>query len=113
LPAPLYTRETTDEERRARSRERIARNVRMRRLPPDAVADPDAIAYVYAGHEDDLQALTEELEQLQVEDAEQQEEAARRAELARMTERVLEEWDAGRRAKAEAEAGKRLWGERK
>jgi hypothetical protein len=111
LPAPLYTRETTDEERRARSRERIARIVRTRRLPPDAVAD--AIAYAYAGHEDELQALGEELEQLQVEDVEQQEEGARRAELARMTDRVLEEWDAERRAKAEAEARRRLRGKRK
>jgi hypothetical protein len=63
LPAPLYTRETTDDERRARSRERIARSVRMHRLPPDAVADLDAIAYAYAGHEEELQALSEELEQ--------------------------------------------------
>jgi hypothetical protein len=108
LPAPLYTRETTDDERRARSRDRIARSVRMHRLPPDAVADLDAIAYAYAGHEEELQALSEELEQLQGADAEQQEEAARRAELARMTDRVLEEWEADRRRKAEAEARKRL-----
>ena len=109
MPAPrVRARDTTDEERRARSRERIARNVRVRRLPPDAVADPDAIAYAYTGHEEEFQALSEELEQLHAEDAEQQERAARAGDLRAMTEQVLAEQDAERRAKAEAEARKRL-----
>jgi len=109
MPDLIRTRETTDEERRARARERIARDVRLRRLPPDVLADPETLDYAYShGHEGELQALSAELEQLQAEDAERAEAMQASADLRHETDRVLAEWEADRRAKAKAEACKRL-----
>jgi hypothetical protein len=104
----LYVRETTDEEARARFRERIAREVRRAGLAPLDVASAEDLAWAFGGREAELQELEEQAAQAQAEQDEHQERAARAGALRAMTEQVLAEQDAERRRKAEAEARKRL-----
>jgi hypothetical protein len=104
----LYVREATDEEARARFRERIAREVRRAGLAPLNVASAEDLAWGFGGREAELQELEEQAAQAQAEQAEHHERAGRAAALRTMTEQVLAEHDAERRRAAEAEARKRL-----
>ena len=107
----LYVRESSDEEARARFRERVAREVRRAGLAPLDVASTEDLAWAFQGHEEDLEGLEEQAAKAPAAEAQQQEQRERRAELQAMTERVLAEQDAERRRKAETEARKRLgWG---
>jgi len=109
MPDLISTRETPDEVRRERARQRIARDVRLRRLPPQILADADTLDYAYGrGHEGELQALTAELQELQAEDAEEHEQRERAADLHAMTDKVLGERAEAERRDAEAEARRRL-----
>jgi hypothetical protein len=109
---PQYLRETSDEELRARFRERVAREVRRVGLAPRDVASADDLAWAFQGHEAELEALEAEAAQTQAAQAEHQEQVERRATLQAMTAQVLAEWDEQRRREAEAEARKRLGWER-
>jgi hypothetical protein len=109
MPRPtLYVRETTDEEARARSRERVAREVRRAGLAPRDVASAEDLAWAFAGHEAELQELEQQAAEVPAAEAQQLEQRERSRALQAMTDRVLQEQDAERRRKAEAEARKRL-----
>jgi hypothetical protein len=56
----LYVRETTDEEARARFRERIACEVRRAGLAPLDVASAEDLAWAFGGREAELQELEEQ-----------------------------------------------------
>jgi hypothetical protein len=104
----LYVREATDEQARARFRERVAREVRRAGLVPLDVASAEDLAWAFGGREAELQELEEQAAQAQAEQAEQHGRAERAAALRTMTERVLAEQEAERRRAAETEARKRL-----
>lgn len=104
----LYVRETTDEEARARFRERVAREVRRAGLAPLDAASPEDLAWAFGGQEAELHELEEQAAQAPAAEAQQREQRERRAELQAMTDHVVAEQEAERRRKAEAEARKRL-----
>ena len=107
MPATTqYLRETTEEERRAKARERVARDARNG-YPPHQVDSAD-LAWAFQGHEAELAELEEVAAQAEAARVEQHGTGQRRAALQAMTERVLAEQDAERRRAAEAEARKRL-----
>jgi hypothetical protein len=101
-------RETSNEELRARFRERVAREVRRLGLAPRDVGGAHDLAWAFQGHEAELQELEEQAAQAPAAEAEQHDAVQRRRDLQAMTDQVLAEWDADRRHKAEAEARKRL-----
>ena len=108
MPAPqIRTRETTDEEARARFRQRVGRTARTG-LPPRDVYDEADLDWAFLHHEAELQELEEQAAQAPAAEAQQLEQRERSRALQDMTDRVLAEQDAERRSKAEAEAGKRL-----
>jgi hypothetical protein len=102
-----YLRETSDEELRARARERIARTARSG-SPPRELYSPEDLDWAFEGHEAELQELEQEAAEVPAAEAQHQGAVQRRRELQRMTNRVLAEWDEQRRREAEAEARKRL-----
>ena len=103
-----YLRETSDEELRARARERVARTARAG-TPPRELYSPDDLDWAFPGeHEAELQELEEQAAKVPEAEAERQGQAERRRDLQRMTEQVLAEQRAERWSKAEAEARRRL-----
>jgi hypothetical protein len=105
-----YLRETTDEELRARARERVARTARAG-TPPRELYSPDDLEWAYRGDEEELAVLEEEAAKVPASEAQHQEQVQRRRQLQAMTDQVLAEQEAERRRKAEAEARRRLgWG---
>jgi hypothetical protein len=103
---PQYVRETSEEELRAKARERVARDARNG-YPPHQVDSAD-LAWAFEGHEAELEELEELAAQAEAARVEHHSKAQRRAALQAMTERVLAEQDAERRRAAEVEARTRL-----
>jgi hypothetical protein len=97
---PLYVRETTDEEQRARARERVAREVRRHGLEPLDVATAADLAWAFSGHEAELQELEEQAAHAQAAEAEHQEQRESSRALQAMTDQVLQEQEADRRRAA-------------
>jgi hypothetical protein len=110
-PTSTRIRETTEEESRAKARERVARDARRGIMPSQAYSADD-LAWAFAGdHEAELQELEEQAAEVPAAEAQHEESVQRRRELQAMTDRVLAEQEAERRSKAEAEGRKRLgWG---
>jgi hypothetical protein len=102
-----YLRETSDEELRARARERVSRTARAGTPPRELYSDDD-LGWAFQGHEAELQELEEQAAGVPAAEAQHQEQVQRRRELQAMTDQVLAEQEAERRRKAEAEARKRL-----
>lgn len=94
-------------EERAEAREKVAAAARSGRLPSVTFKRED-LGWCFAGHMDELEQL-EQVARDKLRRAHRVEETSRqRAAVKRETERVLGEWDATRRAEAEAEARRRL-----
>ena len=106
MPRTECLREASDEELRAKARERVARDAR-RGYPPHQVDSAD-LPWAFQGHEAELEELEELAAQAEAARVEQHGKAQRAAALQAMTERVLAEQEAERRRNAEAEARKRL-----
>jgi hypothetical protein len=103
----MYLRRTSDEELRAKARERVARTARSG-LPVRELYEADDLAWSYQGHEAELAQLEQEAADAAAAQAAHEERATRTRALQAETDRVLAEWEAERRAQAEAEARKRL-----
>jgi hypothetical protein len=114
MPPPGRTtvHEPTDEEARARARERVARTARAGQAPSTAYSEAD-LEWAFGGaHEAELVELEELAAQAPAAEAERVEQLTRSREFQAMVARVLEEWEREReaelRAKAEVEARRRL-----
>lgn len=108
MPAPhIRTRETTDEEARARFRQRVGRTARGGLSPRDVYDEAD-LDWAFLDHEAELQELEQQAASVPAAEAQQLEQRERSRALQAMTEQVLAELDAERRRLAEAEARKRL-----
>ena len=103
----MYLRRTSDEELRARARERVARTARSG-LPVRELYEPDDLAWAYEGHEAELAELEQETADAAAAQAAHEQRTTRSRALQAETDRVLAEWEAERRKRAEAEARKRL-----
>ena len=107
-----YVRQKSDEEQRADAREKVAGAARRGEQPTDYYSADDLEWAFGAGHEDELAALEQQAGAVRLAKRAKQEAAPRVRQLEKMTSIVLKEWDAAdaaeRRAKATAEASKRL-----
>jgi hypothetical protein len=103
--------ETPDEVARAKARERVARSARAGQAPSD-LYDAGELEWAFAGVHEELEELEELAAQAPAAEAEHRSSIERSRELEAATDRVLAEFDAEeaakRRAKAQAEARRRL-----
>ena len=102
-----YIRETPEEERRAKARQRVAGLARNGR-DLSSYFERDYLDWAFTGRDDELAELERVAEQVRAERTAAAEQREQRQQLAAMTDRVLAEWDAERRTKAQAEARRRL-----
>jgi hypothetical protein len=94
-------------QQRAEAREKVAADAR-RGVIPSVAYQLTELQWAFADHMDELEHLEQEAHDRRAREHEAGEASIRRHAVERETERVLAEWDAERRAKAEAEARRRL-----
>lgn len=108
---PATARETTENEQRARAREKVAAAARQGE-DPHSVFSAEDLTWAFDGHRDELAQLVDVAEQARRLEADNRHRVHGSRALARETQRVLDEWDqkaqAERRAAAMAEARRRL-----